>query len=196
MAKKNSHDERREKGLAALVAAGIATDAPATTSIASLEGAIGKSPEADIAAVFLLGKIAAHESVELLRRIEKSASDKDVKKEIKRALFKLAQKGLAIANDAGEEKKPAALFERTPDIEAYMSAVDGGGGCLIWINYALEATVRIAARARASVSGNDPEASISVHSIRPSANVSCRSATVASASEASRPRAPTRLSRV
>jgi hypothetical protein len=133
LAKQDLHDERREKGLAALVAAGIAIDAPTIASIASLKDAIGKSPEADIAAVYLLGKIAAHESVELLRRIEKSAGDKDVKKEIKRALFKLAQKGLAIADDAPKEKKPARLFERTPDIEAYMSAVDGGGGRLIWI---------------------------------------------------------------
>ena len=31
------------------------------------------------------------------------------------------------------EKKPAPLFERENQIEAYMSAVDGGGGRLIWI---------------------------------------------------------------
>ena len=50
MAKQDLHDERREKGLAALVAAGIAIDAPTIASIASLKDAIGKSPEADIAA--------------------------------------------------------------------------------------------------------------------------------------------------
>ena len=133
MAKKYLLDKRREKGLAALVAAGIGIDAPTIATIASLENSIGKSPETDIAAVFLLGKIAAHESVDLLRRIDKAAGDKDVKKEIKRALFKLGQKGLAIADDTPEEKKPATLFERTPDIEGYMSAVDGGGGRLIWI---------------------------------------------------------------
>jgi hypothetical protein len=31
------------------------------------------------------------------------------------------------------EKKPVALFESALEIEAYMSAVDGGGGRLIWI---------------------------------------------------------------
>jgi hypothetical protein len=137
LAKKDLHDERLEKGLAALASAGIAPriaiDAPRTESIAQLKNAIGKSAEADIAAIFLLGRIAVQESLELIREIEKSATDKDVKKELKRALFKLAQKGIAIVDQAAVEKKPAVLFERTVDIEAYMSAVDGGGGRLIWI---------------------------------------------------------------
>ena len=137
MAKKDLHDERLEKGLAALASAGItpriAIDAPSAASIAQLKNTIGKSAEADIATIFLLGKIAAQESLELIREIEKLATDKDVKKELKRALFKLAQKGIATADEAGVEKKPAVLFERTVDIEAYMSAVDGGGGRLIWI---------------------------------------------------------------
>lgn len=131
MTKKDLHDERLEKGLAALAAAGIAIHAPRAESIAQLKNAIGKSAETDMAAIFLLGKIAARESLELIREIEKSATDKDVKKEIKRALFKLGQKGVAIAEAV--ERKPVALFERTLEIEAYMSAVDGGGGRLIWI---------------------------------------------------------------
>ena len=137
MAKKDLHDERLEKGLAALASAGItpriAIDAPSAASIAQLKNTLGKSTEADIAAIFLLGKIAVQESLELIREIEKSATNKDIKKELKRALFKLTQKGIAIVDEAAVEKKPAALFERTVDIEAYMSAVDGGGGRLIWI---------------------------------------------------------------
>ena len=133
MAKKDLHNERLEKGLAALVSAGIAIDAATSESMAQLKIALGQSAEADMAAIFLLGKIAEHESLALIRDIEKTATDKDVKKEIKRALFKLAQKGVAIADEARLEKKPMALFERTLEIEAYMSAVDGGGGRLIWI---------------------------------------------------------------
>lgn len=137
MAKKDLHDARLEKGLAALAAAGIAAritiDAPRAESIAQLKNAIGKSADADIAAIYLLGKIAARESLELIGEIEKTATDKDVKKELKRALFKLAQKGVAVAAETAVEKKPVALFERTLEIEAYMSAVDGGGGRLIWI---------------------------------------------------------------
>ena len=124
---------RLEKGLEALATDGIAIDAPTADSFASLKSAVGRSAEAEIATVFLLGKIATRESLDIIREIEKNTSDRDVKKEIKRALFKLAQKGVAIADDAPVEKKPAVLFDRTPDIEAYMSAVDGGGGLLIWI---------------------------------------------------------------
>jgi hypothetical protein len=133
LAKKDLHDERLEKGLAALASAGIAVNVPTAESIAQLKNAIGKSAEANIAAIFLLGKIVADESLNLIREIETTATDKDVKKEIKRALFKLAQKGVVIAEAAAVEKKPVVLFERTLEIEAYMSAVDGGGGRLIWI---------------------------------------------------------------
>ncbi|MGZ8436894.1 MAG: hypothetical protein ACXW6T_24610, partial [Candidatus Binatia bacterium] len=137
MAKKDLHDERLEKGLAALRSAGIAAriaiDAPTSASVAQLKSAIGQSAEADIAAIFMLGKIAAHESLHLIREIEITATDKDVKKEIKRALFKLSQKGIVAAQEPPAEKKPAPLFEREYEIEAYMSAVDGGGGRLVWI---------------------------------------------------------------
>ena len=137
MAKKDLHDERLEKGLAALLSAGIATkiaiNAPTSASLAKLKSAIGQSAEADIAAIFLLGKIAAQESLNLIREIETTATDKDVKKEIKRALFKLRQKGIVVPQEPPEEKKTAPLFEREYDIEAYMSAVDGGGGRLVWI---------------------------------------------------------------
>ncbi|MBM4298612.1 MAG: hypothetical protein FJ143_12815, partial [Deltaproteobacteria bacterium] len=133
MAKKDLHDARLEKGLAALAAQGVAVDAAAPARIAELKNAVGASADADIAAIFLLGKIAATESLNVLREIEKNAADKDVKKEIKRAYFKLAQKGVVPAEEAPVEKRPVALFERSADIEAYMSAVDDGGGRLIWI---------------------------------------------------------------
>ncbi len=133
MAKKDLPDERLEKGLAALLSAGIAIDAPASASVAQLKSAIGKSAEADIAAIFMLGKIATHESLNSIREIETTATDKDVKKEIKRALFKLSQKGIVVPREPPADKKPAPLFEREYQIEAYMSAVDGGGGRLVWI---------------------------------------------------------------
>ena len=132
MAKRDVHDERLEKGLAALRSAGIDPDAPSSASVAQLKSAVGKSAEADIAAIFMLGKIATQESLQLIREIDNAASDKDVKKEIKRALFKLSQKGIFVPQEPAE-KKIAPLFERDYEIEAYMSAVDGGGGRLVWI---------------------------------------------------------------
>jgi hypothetical protein len=133
VAKKVAHELRLENGMAALASQGVAVDAPAAATLAQLNSAIGASTDGDIAAAYLLGRIAAAESLDLLGEIEKTAADKEVKKEIKRAYFKLAQKGIARAAEAVAEKKPVALFEHGGEIEAYMSAVDGGGGRLFWI---------------------------------------------------------------
>ena len=59
--------------------------------------------------------------------------DKDLKKEIRRSLFKLSQKGLAIPEDKRVEEKSPSILSRSPEIEAYMSPVDGAGGRLVWI---------------------------------------------------------------
>ncbi len=133
MAKKDSRDEQLKIGLAALAQAGIATDNPAPPHLAAIKAQLGTSKEADLAVAYLLGKIADRGALDLLQELERASADKEVKKEIKRAYFKLSQKGLAVAVEPQDEKKPAPLFEHTPDIEAYMSAVDGGGGRLIWI---------------------------------------------------------------
>src|SRR6185295_12916971 len=92
-----------------------------------------KSPEMDLAAVFLLGKIATTEAAQLLREFDLGLTDKELKKEIKRSLFKVSQKGVVVPLEPVVEKKLGPLFERENQIEAYMSAVDGGGGRLIWI---------------------------------------------------------------
>ena len=95
---------------------------------------VGKGRETDLAVVFALGKIFDAAALAALGEIDRRSTDKDVKKEIKRALFKLAQKGLAPEEPKSREAKaPAALFGAEREIEAYMSAVDGGGGRLIWI---------------------------------------------------------------
>ena len=133
MAKKDRHDEQLKNGLAALAQLGIAHDRPVPEIVAQLKAVIGKSPESDLAAIFLLGKIPANASAELLQEVDRSATDKEIKKEIKRALFKLEQKGIAHAVPENRENKPTPLFERQAEIEAYMSPVDGGGGRLLWI---------------------------------------------------------------
>ena len=133
MAKQDRHDEQLKKGLDALGKIGIPLDNPALQIVPQLKAVIGKSLANDLAAIFLLGKIAAGSSVDLLREIDRSATDKGIKKEIKRALFKLSQKGIAVDAPESGEKKPAPLFERRLEIEAYMSPVDGGGGRLLWI---------------------------------------------------------------
>ena len=133
MAKKDFHDELLKKGLDGLAAAGIAIEPPTVAILPLVKDEIGKAVERDLAVAFLLGKIPVNASLDLLREIENSTTDKEVRKEIKRALFKLTQKGLVFPEEPAAERKPVPLFEHTPEIEAYMSAVDGGGGRLVWI---------------------------------------------------------------
>jgi hypothetical protein len=134
LAKKKSPDEEIRRGLEALQQAGLTFDTAGAAIVPRFEQEFGKAEHTDLAIVFALGKIAEPAAVAALLRIEKEARDKNLKKEIRRSLFKLSQKGLTIPEDkSGEEKSPVSTLARTSDIEAYMSAVDGAGGRLLWI---------------------------------------------------------------
>lgn len=132
MAKKSLHEEQLKKGLEALKQSGIPAENPSTQLIPQLKQAFGRDGASDLAVVYLLGKIADEMALSALRELEAVAAGKETKKEIKRALFKLAQKGFKAAEESVAESKPM-LFEQSLEVEAYMSAVDGGGGRLIWI---------------------------------------------------------------
>jgi hypothetical protein len=56
----------------------------------------GQGREIDLAIIFILGKIADATAVQALASIDKQTPDKELKKEIRRSYFKLAQRGLAI----------------------------------------------------------------------------------------------------
>ena len=133
MAKNKSHEDEIKAGLAALRNFGVAVDAPAPDLVPQLKTQFGKGRETDLAAIFSLGKIFDPAAVEALGEIDRQTTDKDLKKEIKRSRFKLAQKGLVAPQEKAPDTKPAAIFERVSDVEASMSAVDGSGGRLIWI---------------------------------------------------------------
>ena len=134
MAKQKSHEEEIRQGLAALRESGIALESPAQDLVPRLVAQFGKGRDTDLAVIFALGKIFDAASLDALVEIDRALVDKEIKKEIKRALFKLSQKGFAPPEQRTADSKPAAsLFGADRDIEAYMSAVDGGGGRLIWI---------------------------------------------------------------
>jgi hypothetical protein len=134
LAKKKSPDEEIRRGLEALQQAGLSLDNAGTAILPRLEEQFGKGEHTDLAIVFALGKIADPAAVATLLRLEKEARNKNLKKEIRRSLFKLSQKGLTIPEGkSGEEKPPTPTLAQTSDIEAYMSAVDGTGGRLLWI---------------------------------------------------------------
>jgi hypothetical protein len=133
LAKSKSHEEEIRAGLTALRALGITVDAHGPGLVPRLKTQIGKGRETDLAVIFSLGKIFDMTSVEALSEIDRQITGKELKKEIKRSRFKLAQKGLVAPPEEAAEKNTASLFERASDVEAYMSAVDGGGGRLVWI---------------------------------------------------------------
>jgi hypothetical protein len=59
-----------------------------------LAAEFGKSKDIDLAVVYTLGRMANSAAAETLATLEPQTADKDVKKEIRRAFFKLGQKWL------------------------------------------------------------------------------------------------------
>jgi hypothetical protein len=132
MAKKKSHEEDVRRGLEALGRSGIPVEHVSADLISQLVEQFGKARETDLGIVYLLGKIPAVTAAETLLALEDQATHKEVKKEIRRSLFKLGQKRITL----GEEKRapvPPPIIAVAPEIEAYMSAVDGSGGRLVWV---------------------------------------------------------------
>lgn len=131
MAKTKSHEKEIQDGIESLRQGGIAVDELAAALVPPLKEQFGKHAQTDLAIIFLLGKIADSAAVDVLAAWEAEARDKALKKEIRRSLFKLSQKGLAVP-----EAKPGGGVAAVPsgaEIEGYMSAVDGSGGRLVWI---------------------------------------------------------------
>src|SRR5262245_65875217 len=122
------------RGIDYLRQSGLKVDDLSPAFVPRLEEQWGKGRETDLAIVFFLGKIADSAAATALRRMDGGAEDKDLKKEIRRSLFKLSQKGLTIPEaDRAAEKTPTPILSRSPEIEAFMSPVDGAGGRLVWI---------------------------------------------------------------
>jgi hypothetical protein len=134
LAKKKSHEEDIRKGLEELRRSGLSLEEASADAIARLQEFFGQGTEIDLAVAFALGKFADPAAVNALAEIEKKATEKEVKKEIRRSLFKLSQRGLAIPRaERAEAVTATPFFTRAPAVEAYMSSVDGSGGRLIWI---------------------------------------------------------------
>jgi len=102
--------------------------------VSLLTAHLGKGRESDLAIIFLLGRIVDSAAVEALASLEQTATDKGIKKEIRRSLFKLAQKGLSVSRPRSAElPTPRPVLDLGPEIEGYLSSVDGGGGRLVWL---------------------------------------------------------------
>ncbi len=132
--KKTLHEEEIRRGLEELKKQGITLDDTSPSLIPRLKESLGRGLETDLAVIFSLGKIIDSSAVEALTHFDGETTHKALRKEIRRSLFKLSQKGLVTPErlDA-EAKTPLPILKAEDVIEAYMSAVDGGGGRLVWI---------------------------------------------------------------
>lgn len=102
---------------------------PAGAAAASLEEYAGRSAAADVAIAHRLGGAGGEESVGLLRRIEQAAAEKLARKEAKRALYRLQQRGVRVP----EIPSGAPVTIAAPSLEGYVSPIDGRGDQLVWL---------------------------------------------------------------
>jgi hypothetical protein len=122
---KPDRDTLLRQGEELLQSWGVAADA----APAALAACVGRQPAADVAIAERLGRMAEDASVEPLRRLESESSDKLVRKEAKRSLYRLQQRGLSIPEAPVDA--PAPLLATT--VEGYLSPVDGNGDQLVWL---------------------------------------------------------------
>ncbi|MGD9764239.1 MAG: hypothetical protein AB7V27_11035 [Candidatus Binatia bacterium] len=92
---------------------------------------IGRDALADLAIAARLGAIATETSARVLQDLMSRAGEKRVRREAKRALYRLEQRGVAIPR-AAEAAAPAAPL-LAPTIEGWASPVDGHGDQLLWL---------------------------------------------------------------
>lgn len=107
-----------------------AWDVPADATASTLRNFIGRDPAADLAIAARLGALAEPASVDALQALESATSDKLVRKEVRRSLYRLEQRGLAIPPPP-VSAPPAGVS--APALEGFLSPVDGRGDQLVWL---------------------------------------------------------------
>jgi hypothetical protein len=134
MARKDARQESLKKGLVQMLELGFDEEKVSAADVGALTGNFGKDHDTDLAVAFLLGRVADPAAVAALTTLERSARAKEIKREARRSLFKLEQRGMNIAR--GDETRAAAprpAFNLGPEIEGYISSVDGPGVRLVWL---------------------------------------------------------------
>ncbi len=119
------------RGHEALVAAGVPDDETAPARLLPLTG---RSADLDLAVIERLAGTPDGEHAVALRAIEQAAQHagwKSVAKEARRVLYRFAQRGVDVPAPAPSADAPRPIA--APQIEGYVSAVDGRGDRLVWI---------------------------------------------------------------
>ena len=129
--KKESRDAALLKGTEDLLGIGVDLEnlEAAPESVARLAELTPPSVEAERALACWLGFAELAESAQLLLGMEARASDKELKREIRRSLFRLEQRGIPIPS---AHAKPAAPALGRGMDQGYISAVDARGDQVVW----------------------------------------------------------------
>jgi len=134
LAKQDVRLKALRRGLEHLRREGLPVEKPSPAEVGTLRERFGNGRELDLALVFLLGRIVDPAALEALTSLEQKAADREVKREIRRSLFKLAQKGLvALSREPVQEAVQKPAFRSSLNIEGYLSSVDGVGSRMVWL---------------------------------------------------------------
>jgi hypothetical protein len=116
-----------------LASRGLSADQP-LRALDALEPGWGTDGELEAAVAALLGASNDADAGPRLARLAVRTTDKHVKREIKRALYKLEQRGLWHAPEAPPPPAARDLLGPSEDEpEAWLSAIDPSGSRLIWM---------------------------------------------------------------
>jgi len=122
-----------EKIRAMLAERGLSADDP-LHALDALAASWGANPALEGAVVALAGGSDSPAAGETLSRLTAATRDKSVKREIKRALYKLAQRGLWRTPDGAPPPAVRDLLGPADDEpEAWLSAIDPTGARLLWM---------------------------------------------------------------
>ena len=134
MARQNARQMTIRSGLKGLRNEGLETESPDATMVEPLLQRFGADPAASLAVVYVLGRIRDAAAVEALKSLEGRPGSKEIRREVRRSLFKLAQGGLGSAEpEAPQAEEGGANFSLAPEINGYLSSVTGGGSRMVML---------------------------------------------------------------
>src|SRR6266436_9614337 len=125
----HSDAEREDANLRAAGFDPAAPPAEAVARLGEMRAAPGVSPGAIARA---LGAIASAEAAAMLAAMEAGASGA-LRRQVRRALFRLGQRGIAPATVAAAPARPAASPPAAPGLSALFSPVDADGARVVWL---------------------------------------------------------------
>ena len=132
MARQDKRQKSLRSGLDTLRREGLETESPDAALVEPLLQRFGSDPDVSLAVVHVLGRIRDDASVAALGGLEERAGSKEVRREVRRSLFRLAQGGVASAEPRESEARGSEPnFSLAPEIEGYLSSVVNAGDRLV-----------------------------------------------------------------